>query len=213
VVKVKICGITCLEDASRAAELGVDVLGFIFAPSPRQMTPEEVRLIICNLPPFVGTVGVFVNQDLETIRDIVDFCGLDMIQLHGNESPGFCQDLMPYTIKAFRLKDASGLSTIRSYQGHIRALLLDTYQEDTLGGTGKTFDWNLALKAMELKIPLILSGGLNPTNIQKAIMTVNPYAVDVNSGIEERPGKKDLALMKALMEKIRDIERGDLLDD
>jgi phosphoribosylanthranilate isomerase len=200
VVKVKICGITCLEDASRAAELGVDVLGFIFAPSPRQMTPEEVRLIICNLPPFVGTVGVFVNQDLETIRDIVHFCSLDMIQLHGNESPRFCQDLMPYTIKAFRLKDASGLS-------------LDTYQEDTLGGTGKTFDWNLAIKAMELKIPLILSGGLNPTNIQKAIMTVNPYAVDVNSGIEERPGKKDLALMKALMEKIREIERGDLLDD
>ena len=125
-VKVKICGITNPQDASMAIEMGADALGFIFAPSPRQVTPENVRQIVDNLPPFVRTVGVFVNEDLRTIRDIAGFCGLDMIQLHGNESPEFCRELMPYTVKAFRLKDASTLRPIGLYRGQIRALLLDT---------------------------------------------------------------------------------------
>ncbi len=205
-VKVKICGITNPQDASMAVELGVDALGFILAPSPRQVTPEKVRDIIDNLPPFLQTVGVFVDEDLTTIRDILDFCGLDMIQLHGNEPPEFCREMMPHTVKAFRLKDASSLSLIRLYQGQVRALLLDTYQDGIKGGTGKYFDWNLAIKAGELGMPVILSGGLRPANIQRAISTVKPYAVDVNSGIEESPGKKSPLLMKQLMENIRKVE-------
>ena len=212
-VKVKICGITNPQDASMAIELGADALGFVFAPSPRQVTPENVRQIVDNLPPFVRTVGVFVNEDLRTIRDIADFCGLDMIQLHGDESPAFCRELMPYTVKAFRLKDASTLSSIGLYRGQIRALLLDTYQKGLKGGTGKAFNWNLAVRAMAFGVPVILSGGLGPLNIQRAIATVRPYAVDVNSGIEERPGQKDPTLMKRLMEKINGMNTGGPLDD
>ena len=212
-VKVKICGITNLEDALVAVRLGTDALGFIFAPSPRQVTPEIVRDIINTLPPFVQTVGVFVDEELTKIRDIVDYCGLDMVQLHGNESPGFCRELMPRTVKAFRLHDTSSLLPIRLYKGQVRALLLDTYQRGIKGGTGKAFDWNLALKAGELGMPVILSGGLGPPNIQRAISTVKPYAVDVNSGVEVRPGRKSPILMKELIEAIRRMDRGGIADD
>ena len=212
-VKVKICGITNPEDASVAIELGADALGFIFAPSPRRVTPGIVRDIIDTLPPFVQTVGVFVDENLTTIRDIVGSCGLDMVQLHGNESPGFCRELMPRTVKAFRLKDASSLLPITSYKGQVRALLLDTYQSGIKGGTGKTFDWNLAIQVREFGIPVILSGGLGPLNIERAISTVKPYAVDVNSCIEMQPGRKDTALMKQLMKKVNGMNRGGLLDD
>ena len=211
-VKVKICGITNIQDASMAVELGVDALGIIFAPSPRQVTPEQAHDIINSLPPFIKTVGVFVDEDLSTIRDIVDFCGIDMIQLHGNESPEFCSNLMPHTIKAFRLKDASSLSSMRPYRGQIRAMLLDTYKKGIKGGTGKTFDWDLALMAGKSGIPVILSGGLSPSNIQRAISVVKPYAVDVNSGIEKIPGKKSPILMKQLMETIRQ-NAGGFADD
>lgn len=205
-VRVKICGITNPQDASIAVELGVNVLGFIFAPSPRKVSPENVRDIINTLPPFVQTVGVFVDEDPAIIRQISYFCHLDMIQLHGNEPPGLCRELMPHSIKAFRLKDPSSLLPIRLYQGQVRALLLDTYQEGIKGGTGKAFDWSLAVKAGELGIPVILSGGLEPSNIQIAISTVKPYAVDVNSGVEENPGKKSPILMKKLMETIRQMD-------
>ena len=205
-VKVKVCGITNPHDASMAAELGADALGFVFAPSPRQVTPEQARHIINSLPPFVQTVGVFVDEDLTRIRDIVDFCGLEMIQLHGDESPEFCGALMPHTIKGFRLNDTSSLLPIRDYRGKIRAVLLDTYQRGIKGGTGKTFDWNLATAAGEFGMPVILSGGLRPSNIQRAILTIQPYAVDVNSGIEHSPGIKSPLLMKRLMEKIKKIE-------
>jgi len=205
-VRVKFCGITNFEDALTAIKLGVHALGFIFAPSPRQATPENVRKITYALPPFIQTVGVFVNEDLVTIREIKDFCRLDMVQLHGEESPGFCSHLMPYSIKAFRLQDGSSLSPIKSYVGQVRAVLLDTHEKEKKGGTGKCFDWNLAVKVKELRLPLILSGGLGPLNIQGAITTVRPYGVDVNSGIELYPRKKSAVAMKALMEKIRAID-------
>jgi phosphoribosylanthranilate isomerase len=205
-VKVKICGITNLEDASEAVRLGVDALGFIFAPSPRQILPELARDIIFDLPPFVQAVGVFVNEALNAIREKVAYCGLDMVQLHGDESPEFCRELMPRTLKAFRLKDKSSLSLIGAYKGMVKALLLDTYQEGLRGGTGKSFDWNLAVEAGKFRIPLILSGVLGPFNIERAISTVKPYAVDVGSAIEEGPGKKDHALMKELMGKINRIK-------
>jgi phosphoribosylanthranilate isomerase len=200
-VKVKICGITNLEDASNAVELGADALGFIFAPSPRQIAPQKASEIIRAIPPLVKTVGVFVNEAPATIREVMQHCGLDLIQLHGDESPAFCDEFMPYAIKALRIKDESSLQLSQAYHGTIRALLLDTYSKDMVGGTGKTFDWELAVRIKNQGIPIILSGGLTPSNIAQAINTVRPYAVDVNSGIESYPGKKDYILMKAMMAK------------
>jgi phosphoribosylanthranilate isomerase len=200
-VKVKICGITNLEDASNAVELGADALGFIFAPSPRQIAPQKASEIIRAIPPLVKTVGVFVNEAPATIREVMQHCGLDLIQLHGDESPAFCDEFMPYAIKALRIKDESSLQLSQAYHGTIRALLLDTYSKDMVGGTGKTFDWDLAVRIKNQGIPIILSGGLTPSNIAQAINTVRPYAVDVNSGIESYPGKKDYILMKAMMAK------------
>jgi phosphoribosylanthranilate isomerase len=198
-VNIKICGITNLADAALAVELGASALGFIFAPSPRQMTPQKVRKIVGAIPPFVKTVGVFVNEEISAIREVMQHCGLDLVQLHGDESPDLCAELMPYAIKALRVKDESCLRTSRAYHGKVRALLLDTYAREKAGGTGKTFDWNLAIKIKKIGIPIILAGGLEPANINLAIQTVNPYAVDINSGIEEYPGKKNPILMKAVM--------------
>ena len=205
-VRVKVCGITNREDASMAVELGATALGFIFAPGPRQVTPEKAREIIGTLPPLVWAVGVFVDETLSNIREIRDFCRLDLIQFHGDESPETCREMMPRSIKAFRLKDASSLAPLACYRGNVRAILLDTYQQGMKGGTGKTFDWSLAVKARELGIPMILSGGLNPFNVAGAISAVNPWAIDVNSGIEDRPGQKNPLLVRELMESIRRAE-------
>jgi phosphoribosylanthranilate isomerase len=201
-IAVKICGMTDYEDVSVAVRLGVNALGFIFANSPRQVTAQKAREIIATVPPFVKTVGVFVNERHTTIREIQHYCGLDMVQLHGDEPPSACHAFMPRTIKALRIKDASSLHSIQAYRGKVRALLLDTYSKDKAGGTGKTFDWELAIKIKKLGIPIILSGGLGPSNIVSAISTVRPYAVDVNSGVEEHPGKKSQYLMKELMAKV-----------
>jgi phosphoribosylanthranilate isomerase len=200
--RIKICGLTNLEDALLAIGMGVDALGFIFAESPRQITPIMAKTIIRTLPPLVQTVGVFVNEEPARIKEIQSFCGLDLLQLHGDESPEICQDLMPHSIKAFRLQNEADIRNIKRYQRVVRAILLDTFQKGKAGGTGQTFDWSLAVKAKEVGLPIILAGGLGPENIQEAIATVKPYAVDVNSSIEKRPGKKDPVLMKQLMEKI-----------
>lgn len=204
-MKVKVCGITESRDALNAIELGADALGFIFAPSPRQVSMEKARRIIKAVSPFVKTVGVFVNAGADTIREHINSCGLDLVQLHGDESPDFCRELMPYTIKAFRIKDSSNLQMWAGYQANVRALLLDTYAKDKVGGTGKTFDWQLAVQIRETGIPIILSGGLGPSNIEEAIRVVRPCAVDVNSGVEEHPGKKSYVLMKELIDKVRKI--------
>jgi phosphoribosylanthranilate isomerase len=204
-VAVKICGITNYEDAAIAVDLGAIALGFIFANSPRQITPQKARGIIRAIPPFVKTVGVFVNEGPAEIKEVVHYCGLDLVQLHGDESPDLCHGLMPTTIKALRIKDASSIQSSLAYQGKVRALLLDTYAKDKAGGTGSTFDWRLAIKIKELGIPIILAGGLGPSNVDSAIRTVKPYAVDVNSGVEECPGKKSPMLMKDLMTKVRRI--------
>ncbi len=202
-MKVKICGITNQEDASAAVELGVDALGFIFAKSPRQIEPEKARSIISSLPPFVKSMGVFVNEDPEKVREIVDFCGLDLIQFHGDEPPEMCRGFMPRAVKAFQIKDEANLEPVNAYKGTVRALLFDTYSKEKRGGTGKTFDWGLAIKGKELGIPLVLSGGLSPSNIKEAISKVRPDAVDVNSGVELSPGRKDQTLMKQLMKRIQ----------
>jgi len=202
-VNVKICGITNLMDARTAVRLGADALGFIFAPSPRQISPQKARDIIRALPPFVKTVGVFVNEAPSSIRKVINDCGLDLVQLHGHESPALCDELMPYTIKALHVKDESSLQTGQAYHGKVRALLLDNYSKEKAGGTGKTFDWELALRIKKQKTPIILSGGLTPANIVAAIQTVRPCAVDVNSGVEERPGQKSATLIRDLMKKVR----------
>ncbi len=202
-MKIKICGITSKQDAFAAVELGVDALGFIFAKSPRRIEPEKARAIINSLPPFVKIIGVFVNEAPAKIREITEYCALDMIQFHGDETPDDCNKFMPRAVKAFQLKDESTLEQMNLYSGKIRALLFDAFSKDKRGGTGKTFDWNLAIKGKDLGMPIILSGGLNPSNIEEAIKTVKPYAVDVNSGIEISPGKKDHVLMKQLFEVIK----------
>jgi phosphoribosylanthranilate isomerase len=212
-VRIKICGITNREDATLAVDQGADALGFIFAPSPRQVTPPCARSIINALPPFVQTVGVFVNEDPGKIREMVAYCNLDFVQLHGDERPDFCRELMPRVIKAIRLRDEKGLLPIETYQGKVRAILLDTYEKGRKGGTGRVFDWELAVKARAWGIPIILSGGLGPSNIGEAISFVRPYAVDINSGIETRPGIKDPDLMAHLMGEIHRVKSGGLWND
>ena len=205
-VKVKICGITNYDDALFAAESGADALGFIFASSPRQIAPANARDIIRSLPPFVKTVGVFVDEAPEKIKDLVSLCGIDLIQLHGKESPESCEQFMPRVIKAIGVKDESVLRDVPDYNGKVRGILLDAYSEKIAGGTGKIFNWDLAIRIKEMGIPVILAGGLGPSNIVEAIARVRPYAVDVNSGVEERPGKKSHSLIKELFEKLRGIQ-------
>ena len=204
-VAVKICGITDPKDAWIAVDCGAGALGFIFADSPRQIKPHKARDIINAVPPFVKTVGVFVNEDPTVIRNVKHYCGLDLVQLHGDESPDLCAELMPYAIKALRIKDESSLRRARPYRGKVRALLLDTYSKDKAGGTGETFDWQLAIKIKKLGVPIILAGGLGPSNINDAISIVRPYAVDVNSGVEKHPGKKSHTLIEDLMQKVKRI--------
>jgi len=204
VTKVKICGITNYDDAAMAVDLGADALGFIFAESPRKIGPANARDIIRRLPPFIKSVGVFVNEDITRLTDIADYCGLDNIQLHGDETPEICERLMPRAIKALRIKDNSTPLDYLEYKGKVKAFLLDTYSEKAAGGTGITFNWDIALGFKKLGVPVILAGGLNPSNIRDAIEKVKPYAVDIGSGIEERPGKKDHELMIQIFEVIDD---------
>jgi phosphoribosylanthranilate isomerase len=209
-VKVKICGITNYEDARFAAESGADALGFIFADSPRKIGQATARNIIRKLPPFVKSIGVFVDEAPERINEIVAYCGINLIQLHGKESPETCEQLMPGVIKAIAVKDDSVLKDIPCYRGKVRGLLLDTYLEKMAGGTGKIFNWDLAIKIREMGMPIILAGGLRPSNVVAAISIVRPYAIDVNSGVEEKPGKKDHSLIKELFDKINVVERKDI---
>ena len=207
-IRVKICGITSLEDASLAVRLGVHALGFILAPSLRQVSPEAVRDIVRGIPPLVQTVGVFVNDAPSRVREIMGFCGLDLAQLHGDESPDDCEALTPRAIKALRLKDESSLAAAETYRNKVRAVLLDSYMKGRRGGTGTTLDWDLAARALKIGIPVILAGGLNPGNVRMAVSVVRPFAIDVNSGVEERPGRKSPALMDRLMEIVRNLHVG-----
>ena len=178
--KIKICGITRLEDALLAADLGADALGFIFAESPRQVIPETAREIISLLPPFVNSVGVFVDEEQESVREIAAYCKLDLVQLHGNESSGYCKALDLKALKVIRVKDEKSIESMASYRGTVQGFLLDTYVKGLPGGTGKTFNWELAKQAKKYG-PVILSGGLNPDNICEAIEKVKPYGVDISS--------------------------------
>ena len=201
-VRVNICGITRTEDARAAVNSGVNALGFIFAESKRHINPDRARQIIGQLPPFVTTVGVFVDEDFDEVRRILDYCRLDIAQLHGEESPEYCRELQRKAIKGFRIKDEESVNALFKYQGIVQGLLLDTYRTGAAGGTGETFDWSLAKKARALG-PVILAGGINPQNVSEAISRVGPYAIDVSSGVESSPGIKDAAKIKKLMEAVR----------
>lgn len=200
-VKTKICGMTQLKDALFAVEQGADAVGFIFyKKSPRSVTMKAVREIILELPPFVDTVGVFVNESADRVNKIADYCGLDLVQLHGEESPAFCRKIHRRVIKAFRVTDLQSLRQIGKYP--VTGFLLDTFCEDMRGGTGKAFDWNLALPVKKIG-PVILAGGLTPRNIGQAVSRVRPYGVDVCSGVEKSPGIKDPEQVRAFLANIR----------
>jgi phosphoribosylanthranilate isomerase len=205
-LRVKICGITNREDALLAADLGAHALGFIFyAKSPRSVRPEAAREIIRALPPFVLTVGVFVDEEAQTVREIARFAGLDWLQLHGSESPEYCRSLGRRVIKGFRIRDEGSLSLLPPYREAVQAFLLDTYRPGTLGGTGETFDWSLARKAGELG-PVILAGGLTAANAAQAIAQARPQALDVASGVEAAPGKKDPAKLRAFFAAVKEFK-------
>jgi len=200
-IKVKICGMTQLKDALFAVEQGVDAVGFIFyKKSPRAVTMKTVREIIKKLPPLVETVGVFVNESAERVNKMADYCGLDLVQLHGEESPAFCRKIRRRVIKAFRVKDLQSIKQLEKFP--VSGFLLDTFSDDLHGGTGKSFDWNLALPAKKMG-PVVLAGGLTPRNILQAVRQVRPYGVDVCSGVEKSPGIKDLEKVRAFLKNIR----------
>jgi phosphoribosylanthranilate isomerase len=189
-VRVKICGITNIPDALAAVDAGADALGFMFVPaSPRTLKLETAASIIRELPPFVSRVGVMVDPSPQFVEDALRKCGLSAVQLHGNESPEFCSTVAGIVIKAFRVSDRESLAGIRGYA--TGAWLLDSYVADKMGGTGIRFNWDLALEVKQWGRPVILAGGLTPANVADAVQQVQPYGVDVSSGVESVPGKKD----------------------
>ena len=189
VPRVKICGITNLDDAHHAAACGADALGFVFYPgSPRFVDPDTARRIIVELPPLVTTVGLFVNEPSARIREMVDFCGLNTVQLHGDEEPDQCCYPPCRVIKALRLRGDMQSSQFAVYK--VSALLLDAFVPNQFGGTGHRCDWEQAATVAS-QHRVILAGGLNPENVAEAVRQVHPYGVDVSSGVEEKPGQKD----------------------
>jgi phosphoribosylanthranilate isomerase len=200
-IRVKVCGITNLEDALAAAELGADALGFVLAASPRQVTPENLRHLVAELPPLVLKVGVFVDSPLEEVRRVMSDCGLNLAQLHGSESPEYCEALFPRAIKAFQVKDATVLKQLPLYRAS--AYLLDGYHSKLKGGSGQSFDWEIARQAKGLG-RIILSGGLTLENVAQAIAIARPYGVDVSSGVEASPGKKDHRKLAAFIQAVKE---------
>lgn len=189
-VRIKICGITRFEDARIAANLGVDALGFIFyKKSPRYIAPENASLIIRQLPPFVSRVGVFVDEEPHNVIDIVRQAGIDTIQLHGSETPEYCNQMPLPVIKTISIKPDTDLSILEKYK--TSGILLDTWHDGMSGGTGKTFDWSIAKKICTRYGNIVLAGGLGPTNLEEALKMVYPYGVDINSGVEIMPGVKN----------------------
>ncbi|MEW6170221.1 MAG: phosphoribosylanthranilate isomerase [Candidatus Omnitrophota bacterium] len=208
-LKIKICGITNLKDALTAIKESADTLGFIFyKKSPRYINPQKAKKIIEKLPSRINKVGVFVNEKERLVKKIVRNCKLNILQFHGNESPSYCQRFRDYkVIKAFRIKNRNSLKDIPKYK--VDYYLLDTYQKNKIGGTGETFDWELIKLVKKIKKPIILSGGLNPNNITKAIKKTKPNAIDLSSGVEKYPGKKDSGLLKKLFKKIKFFTKND----
>jgi len=210
-IRIKICGMTRLEDALAAVEAGVDALGFIFASrSPRALTPLAAQQIIAQLPPLVATIGVFVDQDPAEMATIINQCRLGYAQMHGAESAEVCRQLaervpLCQLLKAIRVGPQTTAAQIAPYQDRVRGFVLDTYQKGLVGGTGATFDWAL-IDRLQLTKPYLLAGGLDAGNIRTALDQVLPYGVDANSGLETAPGIKDHHLIRQFVASVRAFE-------
>lgn len=201
-VKVKICGITNLDDAMAAVDFGADALGFVFfKESPRYISLDNAAAIIKKLPSFTTTIGVFVNEKPDQIEKTIDLTRIDIVQLHGNEPPEMC-NVSRRLIKAIRVKSLESLDPLNNYKDRVSAFLLDTFTPDILGGTGQIFNWDIAIYAKQFG-RIILAGGLKPDNIADAVRRVKPYGVDVSSGVESKKGKKDHKKMKLFIEKAK----------
>jgi len=207
ITRIKICGITNREDALNAVKLGADAIGFVFSKSPRQISPEKADQIISELPPFMMCVGVFANEPRQRVIDVMDSCPLDVIQLHGDETVPICRELKEFNkkvLKAIRVKNSESLADLDRYP--VDGFLFDSFVEDSFGGTGKVFNWELINKR-KIKKPFILSGGLSAENVIEAIQKLRPYGVDASSGLEKEPGKKDLEKMRAFIEAVKKADK------
>lgn len=213
VVRVKICGITNPEDAWLSVDAGADALGFIFYKgSPRHINPDEAKAIVSTLPPFLTTVGVFVDEEIERVIDIADYLGLTAIQLHGNESPEYCRRLSRRIIKTIKVPERVStkdlFKSISDYD-NISAILLDTCVRGKEGGTGRIFNWDIAIEAKRYG-RIILAGGLTPENVVDAIERVKPYGVDVCSGVESEPGRKDPKRLRDFVNMVKALSLKDI---
>ena len=201
--RVKICGITNLEDALAATDAGADALGFVFyRESPRHIFPEEAARIISLLPPFSQTVVLVVNEQPETVNESASLCSIDMVQLHGDEPPEQTSRLERRIIKAFRVRALTCLEPMKDFTA--AAFLLDAFSPSFYGGTGKAFNWEIAAEAVKRNPHIILAGGLTPENVADAVRQVRPFAVDVSSGVESAPGKKDHAKVREFIRNAKE---------
>jgi phosphoribosylanthranilate isomerase len=204
---IKICGITSLEDARAAIDAGADALGFNFyKPSPRYITPQRAREIIEQLPESLMSVGVFVNEESQSVTDIANEAAITALQLHGDESPAYCQALVAdhFVIKTLAVSADFESRTVAEYK--VQAIMLDTRDNVLRGGTGRVFDWSIARRVRQLAPQLFLAGGLSPENIEEAVETVRPYAVDACSALEDSPGKKNHERVRVFIEKVRGVK-------
>ena len=200
--RIKICGMTNKQEVAHAVAAGIDALGFIFVEkSPRYIDPERAREVISIIPPFVDAVGVFMDEDHDVVNEIIHFCGLTVLQLHGSETADYCHNFQTRIIKAFQVTPDMTSQNLLGYEEVVSGFLLDTYHKDMGGGTGKTFDWSL-IDNLQFSKPVILAGGLTVDNVGEAIRKVRPFAVDVNSGIESEPGRKKKELISSLVAEV-----------
>ena len=200
-IYIKICGITEVDDALKIAEMGINALGFIFYPkSKRYILPDKTKEIIKHLPPLINTVGVFVNEKKENVIDVLNRCPIDILQFHGDEKPEYCNQFNKKIIKAFRVNRDFSFDVFCKFP--VSAFLLDSHVSGEYGGTGVVFDWDVAVKAKKYG-KIILSGGLNPENLLSAVAKVNPYGVDISSGVEIKPGKKDISKVEEIVKICR----------
>ncbi len=197
-VTVKICGITSVEDAQAVEQAGADAVGLMFYEgSPRHIALEQAKAIVDSLSNTIVRVGVFVNSEESFVRQAMEICTLNMLQFHGDETPEYCARFEIMTLKAIRVSDESSLKEMERYSAD--GFLLDAFSENSLGGTGETFNWELAKRATKSGRPIFLAGGLTPENVAEAVKAVRPFAVDVSSGVESEPGKKDAAKVRAFV--------------
>ena len=200
--RVKICGITRIEDALDAVRLGAHAIGLVFyPPSPRAVSVEQARAVAASLPPFVTVVGLFVDASRETVRDVLDSVRIDLLQFHGEESPADCEGHGRPYIKAVRMREDTDLNALAKQYASASGLLLDTYRRGVPGGTGESFDWCLVPR--ESEFPIVLAGGLTAENVAAAVRQVRPYAVDVSGGVERDKGIKDPDKIARFIEEVR----------